>query len=546
MGQLRNKLTATMLRGLGPGRHSDGAGLYIVVKESGARSWVFMWKVSGRRREMGLGSFPTVTLAKARTLADQHRASIAEGRDPLSERRSESEPTFGEAAEKFIGSIEAGWKNEKHRQQWRNTLSTYGAPITKKPVSHIGTEDVIAVLTPIWREKPETASRVRGRIERILDFAKARGWRDGPNPALWRGHLQAILPARGKLGRGHHGAMRYADVPAFLVDLRSKDATARLALEFAILTASRTGEVLGATWNEIDREKGVWTVSGSRMKAGREHRVPLVGRANQILDIQGARRMEGDADFVFPGMKRGNPLSNMALETVLRRMNLNRAALDIADAELSYGDLFRDGTEGKSAFRQKSVIMGVGLYLDATGAVPSNRMLDVYKSEDDARRVWSEVARWIVERKDHFGAFWNNATEATAAFTDAGCVIGQTWDTTGLLLNRDNPDFVYRAPKEGIITWLDSFGMLKQAPNRDQAIAFMNFMLTPEVGGMFANNTGYNSAVAGAADHASDEFKKQFNEVYTADVLGNMWWWQADTPFFAPIRNEMVEVITNA
>lgn len=227
-------------------------------------------------------------------------------------------------------------------------------------------------------------------------------------------------------------------------------------------------------------------------------------------------------------------------------ITLNRGALNVADADLSYGDLFRDGTEGKAAFRQKSVIMGIGLYLDATGEVPSNRMLDVYKSEEDARRVWTAVAQWIIERKDHFGAFWNNATEATAAFKDAGCVIGQTWDTTGLLLNREDSNFVYRAPKEGIITWLDSFGMLKQAENPEQAVAFMNFMLTPEVGGMFANNTGYNSAVSGAADFASEDFKKQFNEVYTADVLGNMWWWQADTPFFAPVRNEIVEIITNA
>lgn len=225
-------------------------------------------------------------------------------------------------------------------------------------------------------------------------------------------------------------------------------------------------------------------------------------------------------------------------------ITLNRAALNIADADLSYSDMFRDGA--KSAFRQKSVVMGIGLYLDATGEVPSNRMLDVYKSEEDARRVWGAVAEWIITRKDKVAAFWNNATEATSAFTEAGANIGQTWDTTGLLLNRDNADIVYRAPKEGIITWLDSFGILKQAENKDQAVAFMNFMLQPEVGGMFANNTGYNSAVIGAADFASDEFKRQFNEVYTNDVLSNMWWWQADTPFFAPVRNEIVELITNA
>ncbi|MEQ9259788.1 MAG: extracellular solute-binding protein [Roseovarius sp.] len=225
-------------------------------------------------------------------------------------------------------------------------------------------------------------------------------------------------------------------------------------------------------------------------------------------------------------------------------VTLNKAAMPLD--EYSYGDLWLPEAEGKAAFRQKSAIMGTGLYLDAIGEVPSNRMLDVYKSEEDARRVWGAVTEWMLERKANFGAFWNNATEATAAFKEGGCVIGQTWDTTGLLLNRENPDFVYRAPKEGIITWLDSFGMLREAENREQAIAFMNFMLQPEVGGMFANNTGYNSAVDGAANFASEEFKTQFNEVYTAEVLANMWWWQADTPFFAPVRNEFVEIITNA
>lgn len=228
-------------------------------------------------------------------------------------------------------------------------------------------------------------------------------------------------------------------------------------------------------------------------------------------------------------------------------VTLNRGALNISDADLSFGDLFlQAAAEGKAAFRQKSSLIGAGLYLDAVGEVPSNRMLDVYKSEDEANRVFDGIVKWMLAHKQNFGAFWNNATEATAAFKDAGCVIGQTWDTTGLLLNRDNADFVYRAPKEGIITWLDSFGMLKGAPNKDQAVAFMNFMLQPEVGGMFANNTGYNSAVAGAADFASDEFKRQFNDVYTPAVLGNMWWWQADTPFYAPTANKYVEILTNA
>ena len=192
-------------------------------------------------------------------------------------------------------------------------------------------------------------------------------------------------------------------------------------------------------------------------------------------------------------------------------MTLDTSAEGINADDLSYGDLFTDATVGKAAFRQKSALFGIGLYLDATGEVPSNRMYDVYKSEEEARRVFGAVAQWMIERRDHFGAFWNNATEATAAFKDAGCVIGQTWDTTGLLLNRENPDLVYRAPKEGIITWMDSFGVLREAQNVDQAVAFMNFMLQPEVGGMFSNNTGYNSAVTGAAEFASEEFKTQLS-----------------------------------
>jgi spermidine/putrescine transport system substrate-binding protein len=227
-------------------------------------------------------------------------------------------------------------------------------------------------------------------------------------------------------------------------------------------------------------------------------------------------------------------------------VTLNRAALDVPDEEISYGNLWVPEAVGKASFRQKSGIVGVGLYLDAIGEVPSNRMLDVYKTEDDARRVWSAVTQWMLERKQNFGAFWNNATEATAAFKEAGCIVGQTWDTTGLLLNRENPDYVYRAPKEGLITWLDSIGIPSGAENLEQAYAFINFLLTPEVGGMFANNTGYNSAVSGAADYASEEFKRQFNEVYREDVLNNMWWWQADQPFTSAVTNEFVEIITNA
>ena len=224
----------------------------------------------------------------------------------------------------------------------------------------------------------------------------------------------------------------------------------------------------------------------------------------------------------------------------------NSKALNLKDDEVSYGDLWRPEVKGKAAFRQKSVIMGTGLYLDSIGVVKSNRMLDVYASEEGARRVWSEVTVWIIEHKDSFGAFWNNATEATSAFKDAGAVIGQTWDTTGLLLAQEDSAYKYRAPKEGIITWLDSVGMLAGAENVDEAYKFINYILTPKVGGMMSNKTGYNSAVAGSSEFTSDTFKRQFAEVYRPDVLSNMWWWQADTPWFAPMRQEFVEKISNA
>ena len=224
----------------------------------------------------------------------------------------------------------------------------------------------------------------------------------------------------------------------------------------------------------------------------------------------------------------------------------NSSSLSLEDEEVSYGDLWRPEVKDKVAFRQKSVIMGTGLYLDSIGVVESNRMLDVYKSEEDARRAWSGITDWIIERKDWFGAFWNNATEATSAFKDAGAVIGQTWDTTGLLLNQENSAYKYRAPKEGIITWLDSVGLLAGAENVDEGYEFINYILDPKVGGMFSNNTGYNSAMNGASDHTSETFKRQFQEVYRPDVLNNMWWWQADTPWFAPMRSEFVEKISNA
>jgi integrase len=321
MSKQLHKLSARSVATLTkPGRHSDGGGLYLNITATGARSWVFMWKVAGKRREMGLGSLRDVPLAKARERAADARQKLADGLDPIAVRDKPKVMTFGEAADALIESMSSSWSSNKHRAQWRMTLAVYCEPLRSKPVAEIGAEDVLKILQPLWATKPETASRLRGRIERVLDFARARGQRSGENPARWRGHLDALLPKRAKLMRGHHKAMPFDDLPAFMASLREREGIAPRALEFAILTAARSGEVLGARWDEVNLDAGQWIVPATRMKAGWEHRVPLSARAVEILrQLEQARFSE----FVFPGLKRNRPLSGMALEMVLRRMKVD-------------------------------------------------------------------------------------------------------------------------------------------------------------------------------------------------------------------------------
>ena len=224
MGRQVRKLSARKVSTMTePGRHSDGGGLYLNVTETGSRSWLFMYKIAGRRREMGLGSARDVPLGDARNLAADARRHLSGGRDPLTMRAKPASMTFGEAAAALIESMSPSWRNAKHRAQWTMTLTRYCAPIASLPVSEIGTDDVLRIIKPLWLSKPETASRLRGRIERALDFAKARGMRSGENPARWRGHLDALLPKRAKLTRGHHKAMPFEDVPGFAMTLRSAE-----------------------------------------------------------------------------------------------------------------------------------------------------------------------------------------------------------------------------------------------------------------------------------------------------------------------------------
>lgn len=340
------KLTARTAATAKAGRHGDGAGLYLVVSPSGARKWVFRFTWQGKVTEMGLGAADVVPLAEARRSRDEARRTLAGGRNPIEARRDaireqSGKPTFGEIADALIAAKGHEWRNAKHRAQWTMTLTQYARPLRPRPVDEIDTAAVLAVLKPIWLEKPETASRLRGRIEAVLDAAKAQGHRKGENPAAWRGHLSHLLPKRGKLTRGHHAAMAYDDVPAFVARLRERDALAAMALEFCILTATRSGEVLGARWSEIDMAGKVWTVPAARMKAAREHRIPLTGRALAILE----RLAEGrTGECVFPGQRHGKPLSGMAMEMCLRRMKVEGATVH------GFRSAFRDWAGNETHF----------------------------------------------------------------------------------------------------------------------------------------------------------------------------------------------------
>lgn len=306
------------------GLHACGEGLYLQIKGT-ARAWIFRYQVAGKRRDMGFGSASEVSLKEARDAVDAAKRSLRDGIDPVDARKAERPtiPTFGAFADELVETLKAGFSNDKHVYQWEQTLGdAYCGAIRPKLVSEIDTADVLAVLKPVWQAKQETASRLRGRIEKVLDAAKAKGLRSGENPARWRGHLANLLPRRQKLmARGHMPAMHFEDVPSFVGRLREREAVAARALEFLILTAARAGEVFGATWSEIDTTAKLWTIPAERMKARKPHRVPLTARAMAILDEATKLRTNADPTAnVFPGGRAGRPLSNMAFKQLLERM----------------------------------------------------------------------------------------------------------------------------------------------------------------------------------------------------------------------------------
>ncbi len=325
---LLNRLTARALSGAkGRGYYPDGGGLYLRVTEAGTRSWLFRYTRHGKPRYMGLGAMPGVTLAKARKMAAEARELLREGLDPIDTRTGTrsatraagaSTVTFQQCAESYIEAKRAGWKNAKHAAQWGATLAQYAYPV----IGGLSVQDVtlplvLKILEPIWVAKTETASRLRGRIQSVLDFATARGYRSGDNPARWRGHLKELLPAPGRVARvEHHAALPWQEVGAFMAELRRQAGMGARALELAILTAARSGEVRGATWAEVDLSAAVWTISASRMKAGKEHRIPLSAEAVALLRT--LPRIEG-SPLLFPNSK-GAALSDMTLAATLKRM----------------------------------------------------------------------------------------------------------------------------------------------------------------------------------------------------------------------------------
>ncbi len=322
MARKLNRLSARKVAStLPPGYHADGGGLYLQVAKGGSKSWVFAYQRAGRRHDMGLGGLGAVPLARAREKAAAARALLADGLDPLQERRGllakqRGTVTFKEAAESYIAAHAPGWR-DGNVEQWRGTLAMYAFPtIGDLPVGEVEQAHVLKILEPVWLSKSATAVRLRSRIENVLDAAAARGQRTGENPARWRGHLDKLLARPARVHKVQHlPAMAFADVPVFMIELRAQPGVAARALEFTILTASRTGEVIGARWDEIEGD--VWTVPANRMKSSREHRVALSPAA---LTILGAMRATAKGELVFPGRRRGSPLSNKALGVVLERL----------------------------------------------------------------------------------------------------------------------------------------------------------------------------------------------------------------------------------
>lgn len=374
-----------------PGDYCDGAGLYLQVSGSGSKSWIFRFGFKGKDRHMGLGPFHTVSLADARMAAVECRKLLLRKIDPIVARDAEHARqsleaarsiTFSECAAAYIKAHRSSWKNAKHADQWTNTISTYCGPVMGAvPVQAVDTALVMNVLEPIWREKPETASRLRGRIESTLDWATVSGYRKGDNPARWRGHLDNLLPSLNKKQRiKHHPALPFEQMGEFVESLRSQEGVAAQALEFLILTAARTGEIIGARWNEIDLKAGIWTIPASRMKTSTEHRVPLCSRAIEII---GAMESIKQNDFVFPGQKEARSLTNMAMLELLKRIGRNDLTVH------GFRSSFRDWASERTSFPRDVCEMALA-HTIANRAEAAYRRGDLFHKRRDLMEHWAK------------------------------------------------------------------------------------------------------------------------------------------------------------
>jgi len=374
--------------------HADGGGLYLQISRFDTKSWVFRFTLAKKTREMGLGPIHTISLSEARGEAGKCRKLVREGLDPIEQRklargqmRAEAKKvmTFKECAEKYISAHSAGWKSVKHSQQWTNTLAAYAYPrFGDLPVQAVDTGLVMQVLEPIWPTKTETASRLRGRIEAILDWATVRKYREGENPARWKGHLDTLLPGRSKVQKvTNHPALPYAEVALFMTNLRQQDSVSARGLEFLLLTAARTSEVINATWEEIDIDNGLWTVPAERMKSSKEHRVPLSSAAQNVLVEM---RKYARNEFVFPGMRNNRPLSNMAFLQLLKRMG--RRGLTVH----GFRSTFRDWAAERTNFPSEAAEM-------ALAHAVSNKVEAAYRRGDmfEKRRKMMEDWAAFVE-----------------------------------------------------------------------------------------------------------------------------------------------------
>lgn len=367
-----------------PGLHADGGGLYLEVDKGGGKRWTFIWRSGLKRRQMGLGGTLVTSLGEARAIADEARRQVARGLDPIAERKIKrgAGRTFGEAADDLLKSLKPQWRNAKHAYQWEHSLTVLARPIRDIPVDAVTTNDIVELLKPIWGTINETASRTRGRIERVLDAEKAAGNRTGENPARWKGHLALLLPKRQKLAKGHHPAMPYEEIGDFMPLLRARSALSARALELTILTAARTSEVLGAMRSEFDMAKRVWTVPGERMKLGVDHRVPLSKRAIEVLET--VFEDMPDPDGLVFGDAEGEQLSDAAMSRLLRE-RMGFKAYSVHGFRSTFRDWAGEATEFPESVAEAALSHQVGSEVER-----AYRRGDVLEKRRSLMQAWAE------------------------------------------------------------------------------------------------------------------------------------------------------------